>query len=63
MRYWSTTHKQWKTLIVDAHALTGLQTHQRRDDFTPDEMKEGKILYFEQVDNLSGKGRLPNACC
>jgi hypothetical protein len=56
MRYWSTTHKQWKTLIVDAHALTGLQTHQRRDDFTPDEMKEGKILYFEQVDNLSGRG-------
>jgi hypothetical protein len=56
MRYWSTTHKQWKTLIVGAHALTGLQTNQRRDDFTPDEMKEGKVLYFEQVDNLSGKG-------
>jgi hypothetical protein len=56
MRYWSTTHKQWKTLIVDAHALTGLQAHQRRADFTPDEMKAGKILYFEQVDNLSGKG-------
>ena len=32
-----------------------LQTNQRRDDFTPDEMKEGKVLYFEQVDNLSGK--------
>jgi hypothetical protein len=56
MRYWSTTHKQWKTLIVDAHALPGLQTNQRRDDFTPDEMKEGKVLYFEQGDNLSGKG-------
>ncbi len=56
MRYWSTTHKQWQTLIVDAHALTGLQTNQRRDDFTPDEMKESKVLYFEQVDNLSGKG-------
>ena len=23
MRYWSTTHKQWRTLIVDAYALTG----------------------------------------
>jgi hypothetical protein len=56
MRYWSTTHKQWKTLIVDARALSGLQTNQRRDDFTPDEMREGKVLYFEQVDNLSGKG-------
>ena len=56
IRYWSTTHKQWQTLIVDAHALTGLQTNQRRDDFTLDEMKEGNVLYFVQVDNLSGKG-------
>jgi hypothetical protein len=55
MRYWSTTHKQWQTLIVDAYALTGLQPSQRRKDFTPDEMKEGKVLYFEQIDNLSGK--------
>ena len=55
MRYWSTTHKQWQTLIVDAYALTDLQTSQRRGDFTPDEMKEGKVLYFKQVDNLSGK--------
>jgi len=56
IRYWSTTHKRWQTLIVDAYALTDLQTNQRREDFTPDEMREGKILYFEQVDNLSGKG-------
>ena len=56
MRYWSTTHKQWQTLIVDAYALTDLQPSQRREDFTPDEMKEGKVLYFGQVDNLSGKG-------
>ena len=56
IRYWSTTHKQWRTLIVDAYALTGLQSGERRGDFTPDEVKEGKVLYFEQVDNLSGKG-------
>ena len=55
MRYWSTTHKQWRTLIVDAHALTDSQSGHRRKDFTFDEMKEGKVLYFEQVDNLSGK--------
>ena len=35
--------------------MTGSQPSQRRQDFTPDEMKEGKVLYFEQVDNLSGK--------
>ena len=55
MRYWSTSHRQWRTLIVDAHALTGPQPTQRREDFTPDEMKEGKVLYFEQADNISGK--------
>ena len=54
MRYWSTTHKQWQTLIVNAHAVTASQPTQRREDFTPDEMKEGKVLYLEQADNLSG---------
>ena len=55
MRYWSTTHKQWRTLIVDAYAVTGAQSGQRREDFTLEEMKGGKVLYFEQFDNLSGK--------
>ena len=55
IRYWSATHKQWQTLIMDAHALSGLQSSQRRKDFTPDEMRASTILYFEQVDNLSGK--------
>jgi hypothetical protein len=55
IRYWSTTHKQWQTLVVDAYALADLRPGQRRKDFTPDEMKQGEIRYFEQVDNLSGK--------
>jgi hypothetical protein len=55
LRYWSTTHKRWQTLVVDAHALTGFQPMQRREDFTLDEMREGKTFYFEQVDNISGK--------
>lgn len=55
MRYWSTTHKRWQTLIVEAYALSDARFGQRRDDFTLDEMKEGKVLYFEQIDNLAGK--------
>lgn len=55
MRYWSATHKRWQTLIVDAHALTDAKHSQRREDFTPAEMKEGDVLYFDQVDNLTGK--------
>ena len=54
MRYWSTTHKQWRTLIVEAHALTGW-LGQRLTNFRPAEMKEGKVLYFEQADNPAGK--------
>jgi hypothetical protein len=49
MRYWSTTHKRWQTLIVDAYASTGLQPNQRRGDFTPNEMKEGKVLTLDRL--------------
>ena len=56
VRYWSTTHQRWQTLIVDAHALNGSDAGQPREDFMPAEMTPGKVLYFEQVDNLSGKG-------
>jgi hypothetical protein len=55
IRYWSSTRKQWQTLIVDAHALVGSQSTQHRDDFRLDEMKEDTVLYFEQIDNRSGK--------
>jgi hypothetical protein len=54
MRYWSTTHQQWQTLIVNAYALTAPPPGRRRLDFTPDEMRAGKSLYLEQADNLSG---------
>jgi len=53
IRYWSATHKRWRTLVVNAYALTATQGG-RRGDFTPDEMKQGADLYFEQEDNLSG---------
>jgi len=54
MRYWSTTHQQWRTLIVSAHALTGAQLSRYRQDFALAEIKEGALLYSEQADNLSG---------
>jgi hypothetical protein len=40
--------------VLDAYALTG-PNGQSRGDFTSDEMREGAIFYFEQVDNNSGK--------
>ena len=55
MRYWSTTHKQWRTLIVNAYALTDSKPAQRREDFTSNEMKEDKVLYFEQFETFLAK--------
>jgi hypothetical protein len=55
MRYWTTTHQKWQTLIPNAYAVTSAQGTQRRNDFTLEELKTGKVLYFQQEDNLSGK--------
>lgn len=55
IRYWSTTHKKWQTLIISAHALSDATGDRRREDFSPGEMVEGRNLYFQQEDNLSGK--------
>jgi hypothetical protein len=55
MRYWSTTHQQWRTLVVDAYALTDSRDTTRRADFAPAEIRKGSVLYLEQADNLSGK--------
>lgn len=54
--YWSTTHQQWLTLIVDAFALSGPSVNQRRGDFAPEELVEGRRVFFVQEDSLSGKG-------
>ena len=53
--YWSTTHQQWRTLIVDAYATSGPPGDRRRQDFSPDELAEGRYFCFQQADNLSGK--------
>ena len=55
MRYWSTTHQSWETLIKDANAVTSERGNESRKDFTLEELKTGSVLYFEQVDSLSGK--------
>src|SRR5258706_12674243 len=55
VRYWSTTHKQWRTLIVEAHAVSGPAGDSHRKDFLPDEIGREPAVYFSQQDNLSGK--------
>ncbi|QOY90161.1 DUF6675 family protein [Paludibaculum fermentans] len=54
IRYWSATHGKWRTLIASARAMRDLGTDHPRQDFLPEEMTQGSVHYFEQVDNLSG---------
>jgi hypothetical protein len=56
IQYWSTTRKRWQALIINAYALSEAIGDRRRRDFSPDEMEKGGSLYFQQEDNLSGKG-------
>lgn len=55
IRYWSVTQQQWRPLVTGTYALQGPAGGQRRNDFTPEEMAEGKPLYFLQEDSLFGK--------
>jgi hypothetical protein len=54
MRYWSTTHQSWRTLIVSATALAG-PTGVLRPDFSTADLAQGSVEYFQQTDSLSGK--------
>ncbi len=48
MKYWSTTRKRWRDLIPDAYALDGPDKALRRTDFSVEELKSGKDLYYWQ---------------
>lgn len=55
IHYWSASHKQWRTLVEGAYALANSPPSHRRPDFTPTEMKNGNVFYYEQTDNLAGE--------
>jgi hypothetical protein len=54
IRYWSTTHQSWRTLIVSASALAG-PGGSVRPDFSAGDLAPGTVRYFQQSDSLSGK--------
>ena len=51
VRYWSTTEKKWRPLVLAAAALTTRDSGQRRDDFTNAELQRGQDVYFSQRDS------------
>jgi hypothetical protein len=54
IRYWSTTHQSWRTLIVSASAVAG-PGGSARPDFSAMDLATGTVRYFQQSDSLSGK--------
>lgn len=54
IRYWSTTHQSWRTLIVNASAMTG-PGGGTRPDFSVSDLAQGSVRYFQQSDSLAGK--------
>ncbi len=54
IRYWSTTHQNWRTLIVSASAVAG-PGGGVRPDFSAADLAPGTARYFQQGDSLSGK--------
>lgn len=53
VRYWSVTDGGWERLITQAYALQGPDLQSQRADFTVEELKSGRDLYFAQKDNRS----------
>jgi hypothetical protein len=53
MKYWSPGDGEFLTLITDSAAVDSSDGERRRRDFSLDEMKSGKDLYFIQDDNRS----------
>lgn len=55
IRYWSVTGKNWRQLVLDAHAVDAPETGRPRADFSPAEMASGRDLAFSQTDNVAGQ--------
>jgi hypothetical protein len=51
VRYWSTTEKKWRPLVLAAAALTTRDSGVPRDDFTNAELQRGQDVYFSQRDS------------
>lgn len=52
--YWSSTDKAWRPIALDAVALEGADSPNRRPDFLPREFGNGNTLYYSVNDGRTG---------
>jgi len=55
VRYWSTTDRKWRVLIVDAAALLSSARSSRRQDFSAAELASGQEYLYLENDSRSGE--------
>lgn len=55
VRYWSVSEGQWEPLSLAASALDGPDLSRRRENFTGDEVKSGRDLFFALQDYRSAE--------
>lgn len=55
LAYWSFTDRQQQVLIAQAHAVSDAAAGQARAEFSLDELRSGKPLYFVHDDNRTHK--------
>ncbi len=53
IRYWSVTRGRWHQLIPEAFALSTADRKSRRADFSGEELRPGRTLYFWQEESSS----------
>lgn len=51
IQYWSVTRQRWREFIKEAYALIGPDEDLKRADFSAEEMRSGRTLYFWQDEN------------
>jgi hypothetical protein len=51
VKYWTVTEQRWTPLFVESHALQSEDESTKRGDFSLQEIKSGKPLFFYQREN------------
>ena len=53
IQYWSVTSGSWKDLIPEAFALSTEDQASRRENFSPEDLRVGRALFFWQAESTS----------
>jgi hypothetical protein len=53
VRYWSVSAERWQPLVTEAYAQSGPQARPARADFSVEELRAGRDLFFSETGSLT----------